>query len=65
MFKIILCTIVGLSLSSCCLSKSDRQLLNQAVENASEAKLWSEAAVIEASRAAEKSERIFKQLHKK
>jgi|TARA_B110000503_G_C6989196_1_gene346601 hypothetical protein len=63
--KLIICIVIGLSLASCCLNKKDRDLVNKASIDAREAKILAEDAVIEASIAVEKSERMFKQLHKK
>lgn len=51
--------------ASCCLNKTDRELLNKARIDAKETKLLAEEAIKDADEAVQKSERIFKRSQKK
>ncbi len=63
--KIIICVAISALLTSCCMSKADRDTLNQASIDAKEAKILAADALVEANIAVQKSERIFKQSQKK
>ena len=63
--KLIMCIIISILVTSCCLSKADRDQLNQASMDAKEAKILAVEASKEAYEAVQKSERIFKQSQKK
>ncbi len=65
--KIVTLATTALFLTSACttLSSKDRELLTQTQNTAEEAKIMSQEALVQAARAAEKAERIFKQSQKK
>ena len=63
--RLLVCIMISFLVASCCLNKTDRELLNKASIDAKEAKLLAEDAVKDANEAIQKSERIFKQSQKK